>query len=151
MNFRRTYYLPRKVNMLVIFSVLICKSLFVLSTRLSMSGSNILQPPLFLGNKRVSQSISSGYLFHRKLNIVLFVSGIKSLGSYLHTKVLKVVLCFIKVFPLWERSLWFWIFFPIFSIHFLMLHLWFISVLLLKFVDSSLTLSIVFHFIKNFS
>ena len=118
MNFRTTCYLPRKVNMLVIFSVLICKSLFVLSTRLSMSGINILQPPLFLGNKRVSQSISSGYLFHRKLNIVLFVSGIKSLGSYLHTKVLKVVLCFNIVFPLWERSLWFWIFSNFFYIFF---------------------------------
>ena len=125
-----------------------CKKYFVLNAWLSTDGTNIPKP-LSLGRKRVSRAIVSAFLlFHKKLKIVLFIYGSRSLGSEntLHTNesLENNIVFIIMVFPLRKKCLWFCTFtlFSIFWIHFLMLYLLVISMSLLKW-----TKSIMFHFL----
>ena len=85
-----------------------------------MDGSNIPRPHLSIGRKRVSPAIGSRFLlFHRKLKIILFVSGSRCVGSgntlQIYQSLESSIVFIIIVFPLRERRLWFCIF-TLFSI-----------------------------------
>ena len=85
-----------------------------------MDGSDIPRPPLSIGRKRVSPAIGSRFLlFHRKLKIILFISGGRCLGSgntlQIYQSLESSLVFIIIVFPLRERCLWFCIF-TLFSI-----------------------------------
>ena len=111
---------PVASQILVLFSFPSCKRNFVLNAWLSMDGSDIPRPPLSIGRKRVSPAIGSRFLlFHRKLKIILFISGSRCLGSgntlQIYQSLESSIVFIIIVFPLRERCLWFCIF-TLFSI-----------------------------------
>ena len=148
-----TQYLPRYVQILVLFSFQSCKRNFVLNAWLCLDGTNIPRP-LSLGRKRFPILLVPGFYYSIKTwKIILLISGRRSLGMGntlpTYQSLDSFIVFIIIVFPFRERCLWFLRLFSIFWIHFVILYLFVFSISLLKWMPRIFTNSFIFHFIRN--
>ena len=134
-----TQYLPRQVQMLLLFFFPRFMGYFILNAWLSIDGQYSKPASLSLGRKRVSQAIGSRFLcLHKSQKIILLIFGIRFFGrgNTLHTchSLDSRIVFIIIVFPFRERCLWFCnlTLFLIFCIHFVVFHLFVIYLSLLK-------------------